>query len=157
MTANFSHNYPRETWFEYTWIYTTWVCFQTSNNFTGHLAFRRRFWSVCILYIDYSNVKNRPLIGSTYPGDHDLNKYICTTWGCIHKGNGFSGWTVLERLKKTPVNHQLFFLNKIISLIQMIKPFIWTNWNFIRTMMLCDKYGWNRLSGFGEKDKIVRS
>ena len=45
----------------------------------------------------------------------------------------------------------------IISPWKRAGPFIWTNLNPLHPRMLCAKFGWNWLSGFGEEDFLILS
>ena len=45
-----AQTYPQGSWFSQIWIYTTWVCFQTSFSFPGTLVFEKKIFKV-LLYI----------------------------------------------------------------------------------------------------------
>ena len=46
---------------------------------------------------------------------------------------------------------------EIISPWRRVGPFTWTNLNSLHPRMLCDKYGWNWLSGSGEENFKILS
>ena len=45
----------------------------------------------------------------------------------------------------------------IISPLDRVWPFVWTNLNLLHPVMLCAKFGWNRSSGSWQEDENVKS
>ena len=73
----------------------------------------------------------------------------------IHFTQGtFARSLVLEKVFK--ISSLYFCLITIVSLWKTARPFIWTKLNFHHPRILCAKWSWNWLSGYGKEDENVK-